>query len=98
MLESKVRVASLVLIHLELARETDLPALLLPVLPSIVNAVILLSAFSAANSDLYAGSRVLYALAIEGKVPRFLRKTTKHGLPIWSIVFIGAFGLLAFLT
>lgn len=43
-----------------------------PVLPSIINAVILISATSAANAFLYTGSRYLYALAQNGQAPRFL--------------------------
>lgn len=43
-----------------------------PVLPSIVNAVILTSATSSANAFLYTGSRYLYALAQNGQAPRFL--------------------------
>lgn len=54
-------------------------------LPSIINAVILVSAFSAGNSDLYASSRTLYGLACSGQAPRFLRKCTKGGLPIWCV-------------
>ncbi|KAL7420884.1 hypothetical protein Q5752_004838 [Cryptotrichosporon argae] len=66
-------------------------------LPSIINAVILVSAWSAANSDLYASSRTLYALALEGKMPRIFRKCTKSGLPIWCVVITGLFGLLGFM-
>lgn len=43
-----------------------------PALPSIVNAVILTSATSAANAFLYTGSRYLYALAQNGQAPKFL--------------------------
>ena len=43
-----------------------------PILPSIINAVILISATSAANAFLYTGSRYLYALAQNGQAPRFL--------------------------
>lgn len=64
-------------------------------LPSVINAVILISAWSAGNSDLYASSRTLYALAIEGKAPAFLRKCTKGGLPVWCVFITGLFGLLA---
>lgn len=67
-------------------------------LPSVVNAVILISAWSAGNSDLYAASRTLYALSLEGKMPKFLRKCTRSGLPIWCVVITGAFGPLAFLS
>jgi amino acid transporter len=58
-------------------------------LPSIINAVILVSAFSAGNSDLYASSRTLYGLACAGQAPRFLRKCTKNGLPFWCVFITG---------
>lgn len=67
-------------------------------LPSIINAVILISAFSAGNSDLYAASRTLYGLACSGQAPRFLRKCTKAGLPIWCVAITSLGGLLAFLN
>lgn len=49
-----------------------------PVLPSIINAVILTSATSSANAFLYTGSRYLYALAQNGQAPRFLLKCSKR--------------------
>ena len=48
-----------------------------PVLPHIINAVILTSATSSANAFLYTGSRYLYALAQNGQAPRFLLKCSK---------------------
>ncbi|ELU44206.1 amino acid transporter [Rhizoctonia solani AG-1 IA] len=67
-------------------------------LPSVINAVILISAWSAGNSDLYASSRTLYALALEHKAPAFLRRCTKGGLPVWTVIITGLFGLLAYLN
>ncbi|ODO05890.1 hypothetical protein I350_04951 [Cryptococcus amylolentus CBS 6273] len=67
-------------------------------LPSIVNAVLLISAWSAGNSDLYASSRTLYALAIEGQMPRILRRCTKRGLPIYCVAITGIFGVLAYMN
>lgn len=67
-------------------------------LPSIVNAVILISAWSAGNSDVYAASRVLYALALEGQVPRIFRRCTKQGLPIYCILVTSAFGFLCYMS
>ena len=49
-----------------------------PVLPSIINTVILLSATSSANAFLYIGSRYLYALAQNGQAPRFLLKCSRR--------------------
>lgn len=54
-------------------------------LPSIINSVILSSAFSAGNSVLYASSRTLYGLACIGQAPSFLRKCTSRGLPVWCV-------------
>ncbi|KAK2801416.1 hypothetical protein FQN51_005310 [Onygenales sp. PD_10] len=49
----------------------------IPVLPSIINAVILTSATSSANAFLYTGSRYLYALAQNKQAPSFLLKCSK---------------------
>lgn len=37
--------------------------------------------FSAANSDLYIGSRTLFGLAIEGQAPAIFKKVSKRGIP-----------------
>lgn len=49
----------------------------LAIAASVMNAVILTSVLSAGNSGMYASSRVLYALARDGKAPRFLGKLNK---------------------
>jgi amino acid transporter len=49
----------------------------IPVLPSIINFVILTSASSSANAFLYTGSRYMYALAQNGQAPRFLLTCSK---------------------
>ncbi|GJN92789.1 hypothetical protein Rhopal_005827-T1 [Rhodotorula paludigena] len=67
-------------------------------LPSIVNAAVLLSAFSAGNSDLYASSRTLYGLALDGKAPKIFRKCTKAGLPIYCVGATALFGVLAYMN
>ncbi|GAA6021318.1 hypothetical protein JCM10207_002695 [Rhodosporidiobolus poonsookiae] len=67
-------------------------------LPSVVNAAVLLSAFSAGNSDLYASSRTLYGLACDGKAPAIFRRCTKNGLPIWCLVLTASIGLLAYMN
>lgn len=67
-------------------------------LPSLINVVVLLSAFSAGNSDLYASSRTLYGLACDGKAPAFLRICTKSGLPIYCLCVTALFGPLAYMN
>ncbi|RJE26068.1 permease [Aspergillus sclerotialis] len=68
------------------------------VLPHIINAVLLTVVISAANSNVYSGSRVLLGLAQEGFAPRWFKKTTKGGVPYYSVAFTAAFGLLGFLN
>ncbi|KAF5258439.1 hypothetical protein FOXYS1_10984, partial [Fusarium oxysporum] len=68
------------------------------VLPSIINAVLLTVVISAANSNVYTASRTLIGLAHEGFAPRLFTKTTKSGVPYWSVLFTSLFGLLGFLN
>jgi yeast amino acid transporter len=68
------------------------------VLPSIVNAALLSSAWSAGCADMYISSRALYGLYNRGQAPSFVGKTRADGLP-WVCVAIGAaFSLLSFLA
>jgi amino acid transporter len=68
------------------------------VLPSIINAGVLTSAFSAANSGLYGTSRQLYGLALRGQAPRIFARTTKKGLPIIALVFATVFIALSYMA
>ncbi|KAF4485721.1 carnitine transporter [Fusarium agapanthi] len=67
------------------------------VLPHIVNALLLTSIFSAGNTYTYCATRSLYGLALEGRAPRFLRKTTASGVPIWCFCVVMLFPMLSFL-
>ncbi|CDZ98123.1 dicarboxylic amino acid permease [Phaffia rhodozyma] len=60
-------------------------------LPSIINAAILLFVFSAANSDLYIGSRTLFALAVEGQAPSIFAKVSRRGIPFNALLLCTAF-------
>lgn len=68
------------------------------VLPDIVNAMVLASAFSAGNSYVYCASRSLFGLALEGKAPKILRRCTRHGVPVYCVLVVLAISLLAFLS
>ncbi|ODO10069.1 hypothetical protein I350_02295 [Cryptococcus amylolentus CBS 6273] len=70
----------------------------IPALPSIINACLLTSAWSAASSDLYTSSRALYGLALSGNAPKIFARTTRRGLPYISLALCAAFGLLAFMS
>ncbi|KAJ3790254.1 amino acid permease [Lentinula aff. detonsa] len=67
------------------------------VLPSLINACLLTSAWSAASSDLYTSSRALYGLALSHNAPQFLLRTTKKGLPYICLLICASFSLLAFM-
>ena len=67
------------------------------VLPSIINAAILIFTLSAANSDLYIASRTLYALAEEGHAPRIFTKVNKWGCPYYALGITWLFCGLAYL-
>jgi amino acid transporter len=68
------------------------------VLPSLINAVLLTVVLSAANSNVYSGSRILTGLAHEGFAPMFFARTTKGGVPYNSVLFTALFGLLGFMN
>lgn len=67
------------------------------VLPDIVNALIMTSIFSAGNALLYAATRTLHGMSLEGHAPRFFSWCTKRGVPVWALLFSLSFCLLAFL-
>jgi amino acid transporter len=66
-------------------------------LPSIINACLLTSAWSAASSDLFTSSRAIYGLAASHNAPRIFLKTLSNGLPIVAVLFNACFALLAYM-
>ncbi|KAK6453722.1 uncharacterized protein RJT20DRAFT_100808 [Scheffersomyces xylosifermentans] len=68
------------------------------VLPHIINAIVLTSAFSAANLSLVQGSRYLFALAAKKHAPAVFLKTNKRGLPYWGLIFSAAFIPLSYMS
>lgn len=70
----------------------------IPVLPSIVNAAILVSLFSTTNSFVFAASRSLFGMAQRGQAPKILMRTNKRGVPYVAILLTLAVGCLAYLS
>ncbi|EXJ78827.1 hypothetical protein A1O1_09229 [Capronia coronata CBS 617.96] len=68
------------------------------VLPHIINAVVLTSAFSAGNFSFFMGSRMLVALGRQGYGPKALTRVTKNGVPIYGFVIQSVFLCLSFLA
>jgi amino acid transporter len=68
------------------------------ILPHIVNALVLASAFSAGNSYMYCATRSLFGLALEGKAPKIFAKANRAGVPYYCVTAVLAICLLAFLS
>lgn len=49
---------------------------------SVMNAVILTSVLSAANSGMYASTRMLFALGISGDAPKMFSRVNDRGIPV----------------
>jgi len=67
-------------------------------LDSVMNAVIMVSVLSVANSSLFGSSRTLAALAEQGQAPKIFAYIDKNGRPIVSIAFAACLSLIAFLS
>ncbi|KAG9734129.1 histidine permease, partial [Aureobasidium melanogenum] len=70
----------------------------IPVLDSIINGGIILSAWSSGNSFLYLSGRSLYSLALAGNAPAWFKHCTKNGVPIRAMGVSSLFSLLAYLN
>ncbi len=70
----------------------------IPAIPSVVNAIVITSAWSASNQALLSGTRVLYGLALKGQAPKIFLRTTKWGVPYMCVLLYTAFMFLAFMA
>ncbi len=65
---------------------------------TVMNAVILTAILSAGNSGMFASTRMLYGLAVQGKAPKIFAHVNKRGIPMASLLATTAVGALCFLT
>ncbi|KAJ5085190.1 amino acid permease [Penicillium argentinense] len=63
---------------------------------SFINAVIFTSAISAGNHALFAGSRLLYTLSVDGYAPRFFGNLTAGKVPIVAVLATSVISGLCF--
>lgn len=68
------------------------------VLPHIINGVVVTSALSSGNEQIYALSRILMAMARNRLMPQLFLRTTKRGVPWPGVIVACLFGCLAFLS
>ncbi|KAF7520451.1 hypothetical protein G7054_g12751 [Neopestalotiopsis clavispora] len=66
--------------------------------PSVINAVVITSAWSAANSGMLSGSRSLFGLAKEGRAPKIFTRLNRFGIPYVSVGLFSLFLCLAYMT
>ncbi len=69
-----------------------------PFADDLMNVVILTAILSAANSGLYASTRMLWSLANEGTLPALLARTNRYGVPALAMALSMVGGLAALLT
>ncbi|KAG2413347.1 hypothetical protein HFD88_002536 [Aspergillus terreus] len=67
-------------------------------LPSIVNACILISAWSAGNSYCWVGSRMIVAMTTDHQLPQVFGRVNKKGVPYVAVIASWLFGPLAYLS
>ncbi|NGZ77811.1 S-methylmethionine permease [Saccharibacillus alkalitolerans] len=70
----------------------------IPYAADVMNFVILTAILSAANSGLYASSRMLWSLADKGTVPKSLARLNARGVPFNALTLSMAGGALALLS
>ncbi len=70
----------------------------IPYAADIMNFVVLTAIMSAANSGLYASTRMLWSLANEGTIPKIFKRTTKRDVPLIALITSMLGGILALLS
>lgn len=70
----------------------------IPAAATLMNFVVLTSTLSCANAGLYASSRMVFAMAKEGKAPKIFANVNKRGVPVPALILTGCMGGAAFLS
>lgn len=68
------------------------------VLPHIINACILTSAYSCGTAEMYGASRTLHSMACKGDAPKIFGRVNRWGVPYFSTAVTSLFCLLAYLN
>lgn len=66
--------------------------------PSIINAVVLTSAWSSGNSSMLGGSRVLYGMAVHGHAPAIFKRLNRFAIPYVAVMLFTVFIALGYMT
>ncbi|CAM2954718.1 amino acid permease [Actinomyces slackii] len=65
---------------------------------AVMNAVILTAVLSAGNSGLYASTRMLHSMALQGQAPAWFGYVNRHGVPVRALGATALVGAAGFLT
>ncbi|MCR2053530.1 amino acid permease [Actinomyces bowdenii] len=65
---------------------------------AVMNAVILTAVLSAGNSGLYASTRMLHSMALQGQAPQWFGYVNRHGVPVRALGATALVGAAGFLT
>lgn len=68
------------------------------ILPSVMNAVIMIAVLSVGNSAVFGSSRTLASLAEQSFAPTLFAYVDRKGRPLAAIIFASVLGLLAYLV
>lgn len=67
------------------------------VLPDVVNAALITSAFSSGNAYTYCSSRTLYGMALDGYAPKIFTRCNRYGVPIYAVAVSLVWALISLL-
>ena len=67
-----------------------------PAAASVMNAVILTAILSAGNSGMYASTRTLHAMAMQGQAPKVFARVSRRGVPVPALLLTTAVSALCF--
>ncbi|KAG4027005.1 hypothetical protein MFRU_034g00630 [Monilinia fructicola] len=68
------------------------------VVPSIINAVVLTSAWSSGNSSMLGGTRILFGMAMHGHAPKIFTRVNRAGVPYVAATLYAIFMCLGYMT
>ena len=68
------------------------------ILPHIINASILTSAYSCGTGELYGATRTLHSMACKGDAPKIFAKVNRYGVPYYCTALASLFCFLAYLN
>lgn len=70
----------------------------IPVLPSLINALIFLSVFSTGNAAVFTTSRAIHALALRGGAPAVFQRLNRFGVPYVAVAAVLLYCCISYMS